>query len=95
MKQRHHIDLPPGAHRAEQVELRDEEVVPDHDKVVDSARYDRIHHRDQANERDVDMNTSCRDPGPGGHSGKRDKSGDVEGDRRRQIDVDGIGYGGT
>jgi hypothetical protein len=73
---------------------RGEEVVPDRDKVVDSAGYDRIHPRGQENERDVDTNASCRDPGPGGHSGEREDSGEVEDDRDRWSDGNGDRRGG-
>jgi hypothetical protein len=84
----------PGGDLYLQGKSRGEEVVPDRDKVVDSAGYDRIHPRGQENERDVDTNASCRDPGPGGHSGEREDSGEVEDDRDRWSDGNGDRRGG-
>ena len=70
------------------------EVVRGRRKVVDVAGYDVKHPRTEENERGVDMNALRRDKGPGGHRGKpeevRVESGDVEDNRERHNDGDGI-----
>jgi hypothetical protein len=72
---------------------RDEsEVVegdPDRPNVVDGAECDWIRPKSDGNARGVDGNTPCRDPGPGGHSGRRAEPGEVEANQERESGGDG------
>ena len=76
------------------MELQEESEViegePDRANVVDSARHDGTHPRSDGNARVVETNAQCRNTGPGGHLGERGGSRDVECDRERQSDGDGV-----
>ena len=83
-------DRAPRGCRSDQVESRGVEGVQDRENVVDRAGYDGKHPRIEDNERDGGTDARTRETGPGGQLGERGGPGDVEGDRERQSDGDGV-----
>ena len=65
---------------------------PDREKVVDQAGDDGICPSSDGNERRVETSSPCRDRRPEGHMVEPKASKGVEGDWRRRIDGEGVGY---
>ena len=80
----------PGRHLDVQGDSEVVEGNPDRAKVVEGAGNDGKQPRTEGDQRYVETNAPGRDGGPGGHIGESVESGEVEGDRERQSDGDGI-----
>ena len=83
-------DTGPGGRLELQGDSRGVEVDPDRREVVEGTEHDGKRPRSEEDERYVETNALCRVRWPGGHVDEEDESGDVEGDRERRNDGDGI-----
>ena len=77
-----------------QEESRAVEVDWDRQMVVEGAGYDGGCPRTEENQRDVKTSAQCRVRGPEGHSGEEVEPGEVDSERERQSDGNGVRYDG-
>ena len=83
-------DTKPGGCRGEQVESRGTEGDSDCASAIDRAELDGIGPGSDRDEHVGDTNPPCRDRGLGGRLGEQGDPGDVEDDRERQSDGNGV-----